>query len=403
MSKLKKLILGIFAILGTAKTVQEIWSAFKEQIIAICTVIIMFMTVIFSYISTAVEYWGYNLIILSLLLIGYLWFAFLNCIDRYKLAKQRRKNQEECNKYQIEADFAKEQEITRFISTTPLQNPDQQAVFSAKMMMFAALMPKAKKDLIENVAKIKIGENATQSQKSSIYTLLGEFDPFSEKVNLLIPKILEAIKNNSISKQSVKFLSSITDDDLDILKKQFKYVLKLPHKDDKSDVSSQDLAIWFFENDNTRIQNLLIGEKGLFLLESYHIKFYGDVWLGESDRASFYVLKDDLDIIDNIDSKGLFKIQIAVRKKEEPKKGQLVTSHSPLTGSEDKMSKSKVIFPAYVCLGEIGMEIFNLLKNELEPTPEKYMNGLIEHWGKNNPQFDFKLISEQKLITNDDT
>jgi hypothetical protein len=61
MSKLKKLILGIFAILGTAKTIQEIWSAFKTQIVRICTVIIMFMTVVFSYISQAVEYWGYNL------------------------------------------------------------------------------------------------------------------------------------------------------------------------------------------------------------------------------------------------------------------------------------------------------------------------------------------------------
>lgn len=258
---------------------------------------------------------------------------------------------------------------------------------------------------LEPLMKRFCGEDQySDDDYDKFYCLWKDFQPFQREVNnLLLYKVAPKIKTGEVSKQTIKFLSSITDIDLEILKKQFKYVLKIPHKDDKSDTSSQDLAIFSFENADIRVQNLLMKEEGLFLLAPYHVKFYGDVWLGENNRESNYILKNNLEVIDNIDSNGLFKIQIAVREKEQPKKGQLATLHSPLIGLQDETHKSKVTFPVYTCLGGVGMEIFNLLKNELEPAPEKYMNNLVEYWNKNNPQFDFKLISEQKFIINNNS
>jgi hypothetical protein len=383
MSKLKKCILGIFAILGAAKTIQEIWSAFKTQITKICAIIIMIMTVIFSYISQAVEYWGYNLILISLLLIGYLWFAFLILVDRYKLAKQRRINEKEGNKRQMDEDSAQKQEIIRLISKTPLKNTVEQASLSMKLKMLAPLLSESTRILVEDIARIKIGENATQSQKSSIRTLLEGLDPFNEKVNLLIPKILEAIKNRSISKQAIVFLSSITDDDLEILKKQFRYVLRLPHQDIKSDISSKDLAIWHFEDNNSKIQNLLLKENGLMHLESYHIKFYGDIWVGEATRASTYLLKYKSDVIFDIDNR---ETALQICHKQEPVKGMIA---------------NPIVFSSYVCLSGVGMEIFNLLKDEIESTPQEYLNSLVKHWEAHNSQYNFNLIEKAKLITND--
>lgn len=382
MSKLKKFILGCFALV-TAKLFDELWSKIKEQIIAICTVIIAFMTVIFSYISNALEYWGYNLISFSFLLIICLWVTFLILVDRYKLAKQRRKSEIDYNECQTKADFEKESEIVKFISTASLANPNEEAVFSTKLIMFAALMPEDKKSLVEQVAKTRIGGNATQSQKSAIHTLLERFEPFSEKVNLLIPRILEAIKNKSISKQSVEFLSSISDDDLEVLKKQFKYVLRLPHQDTKTDISSKDLAIWHFEDGNSRIQNLLLKESGLMHIESYYIRFYGDIWVGEATRASAYLLKDKTDVICDIDNR---ETALQICYKQELVKGMIV---------------NPIVFPSYVCLSGVGMEIFNLLKDEIESPPQEYLNSVIKYWGTQNPQYNFSLIEKTKLIAND--
>lgn len=56
---------------------------------------------------TAVEYWSYNLIILSFPLISCLWVTLLIIAERYKLAKQRRKNEIIYNKCQTKADFEK--------------------------------------------------------------------------------------------------------------------------------------------------------------------------------------------------------------------------------------------------------------------------------------------------------
>lgn len=388
MSKLKKFILAGCA-LGAAKVFDELWPKLKEQIVAIFTIIIAFMTVIFSAISTAIGFWGYHYIIASLLLIGSLWFAFLYYMSRYKSEKQHRRNEIEFNetykKRQMEADFEKEQEISKLISTTSLSNSTEQAVFCAKMMMFAPFMPEPKRRIVEQIAKTRIGENATPSQKSAIYKLLEEFDPFVEKVNLLFPKILEAIKNNSISKQSVRFLSSITDDDLEVLKKQFRYVLRLPHQDTKSDISSKDLSIWDFQDSNSKIQDLLLKENGLMQLESYHIKFYGDIWLGEATRASTYCLKDKPDTIRDIDTK---ETALQICYKQEPVKGMIV---------------NPIIFPSYVCLSGVGMEIFNLLKDDIESPPQEYLNSVIKYWGTQNSQYNFSLIEKTKLITNDNS
>lgn len=360
------------------------------------------MTFVSSFIAPIKSILGLPLTIILFTGAGAAIFLIVSLLWKEFNHKRELKKEEESSDIKLNCDRAKE--IDGILIRATNSKPVEQIQLYNQAMILMRDFPEIKKQRTIEVARKFCGENVTQEQQSTIYTLLEKYEPFRDKVNeILATKGLEAIKKNLLSKQSVEFLSSITDKDLESLKKQFKYVLKIPHEDDKSDVSSQDLAIWLFENDNTKIQNLLIRERGLFLLESYHIKFYGNVWLGEGTRISTYILKNSLDIIDNIDSNGLFKIQIAIKEKEQPKKGQLATLHSPLTGSEDETHKSKVQFAAYVCLGDMGMEIFNLLKDELEPTPSEYLNELIVFWSKANPQFDFKLISEPKLITDDNT
>lgn len=355
-----------------------------------------------SFLAPMISTFGLAATVILITGLGSSTFLLLSLLRKELSYKRELKKEEEISDIKLNCDRAKE--IDGILIRATNSKPVEQIQLYNQAMILMRDFPEIKKQRTIEVARKFCGENVTQEQQSTIYTLLEKYEPFRDKVNeLLATKGLEAIKKNLLSKQSVEFLSSITDKDLESLKKQFKYVLKIPHEDDKSDVSSQDLAIWLFENGNTRTQNLLIRERGLFLLESYHIKFYGNVWLGECTRTSTYILKKSLGLIDNIDSNGLFKIQIAVKEKAQPEQGQLATLHSPLTGSEDETHKSKVQFAAYVCLGDIGMEIFNLLKDELEPTPSEYLNELIVFWSKANPQFDFKLISEPKLITDDNT
>jgi len=232
------------------------------------------------------------------------------------------------------------------------------------------------------------------------YSLWKNFQPLQKNVsNLLLTRAALRIPTGEISKQAIEFLLSITDDDLEILKKQFKYVLRLPHQNPRSGLSSKDLAIWGFENSGLSVQDILLEEKDLIHLESYHIKFYGDVWLGENARSSFHTPQIQQETIFDIDIKGLNVLQISI-KEAKPQKGELV---DPNTIQKTAINKTAINFPAYVCLSEIGTEIFNLLKDELEPVPSRYLSELVLYWNTANPKFDFKLNYKPKLITNDNT
>ena len=337
------------------------------------------MTVIFSYISNALEYWGYNLISFSFLLISCLWVALLILVDRYKLAKQRRKNEKECNQHQTKEDSTQKQEIIRLISIAPLGNTMEQASLSMRLEMLAPLMSESTRSLVEEIARTKIGENATQSQKSAIRSLLEGLDPFSKKVNSLIPRILEGIKNRSISKQAIVFLSSITDDDLEILKRQFRYVLCLPHLD-----VSQDLGIYNYDlSIDDKLQNILLKENGLIHLESCSLRFFGDVWIGENGSRSSYYKINGSHVIGDIDSKKRWNLQIETKV--------------------ENAQEQQILFHAYTCLSQIGIEIFNLLKDELEPTPSEYLNKLVEYLAKLYPTVTFKLMEKTQLLENDNS
>ncbi len=313
--------------------------------------------------------------------------------------KRELRKEEEISDIKLNCDRAKE--IDGILIKATNSKPVEQIQLYNQAMILIRDFPEIKKQRTIEVARKICGENVTQEQQSTIYTLLEKYEPFRDKVNeLLATKGLEAIKKGRLSKQSVEFLSSITDGDLEILKKQFKYVLQLPHQSKKLDLVSKDLAIWRFENINDlTVQDFLLEEKGLMHLESYHIKFYGDIWIGENDRASSHTPQNEQENINDIDAKGLNILQINT-KNTKPKQDEIeelaLSINNP---SLDR--KTTIVFSAYVCLSEIGTEIFNLLKDELDPPPSEYLKELIICWNRSNPHFDFKLISEPKLITND--
>lgn len=313
----------------------------------------------------------------SLLVLLLLWKEF----------NQKKEIKKEEEKSNIELNQKREEKIDGILIEATNSNPTDKIKLYSQVVMLARDLPEIKKQRTEEISKRICGDNATQEQKSVIYTLLEKYEPFRDKINkLLATKVVEAIKEGSISKQSIEFLSSITDKDLEIIKEQFRYVLQLPHKDISSERSSDDLAIWYFENNNLKVQDLLIQADNLIHLESYHIKYYGEIWLGEGVRASYCTVQDSEKVITNIDSKDLYNLRIST--KEKPKAGMVVNQIN-----------TQIKFQAYVCLGEIGSEIFSLLKDELKETPIEYINNLVEFWSKNNQNLNFELIENQKLIT----
>ena len=302
------------------------------------------------------------------------------------------KKKERMSDIKLNCERAKEVDGILIRATTN-SNPVERIKLYNQAIVLIRDFSEIKKQRTIEIAKTICGEKVTQEQQSIIFTLLEKYEPFRDKINkLLATKGLEAIKNNQLSKQSVEFLSSITDKDLELLKKQFKYVLQLPHQNSRSGLSSKDLAIWYFKSNDLEIQDILLEENGLMHLESYHIKFYGDIWIGEGVRGSSHTPQSQQGIIIDIDANGLNAIQFGA-KDLKPQKGELVNLNV--------VQKTAIIFSAYVCLSGIGTEVFNLLKDELDPVPNKYLNELIVYWSKENPQFDLKLISKPKLITND--
>ncbi len=299
----------------------------------------------------------------------------------------------------IKLNRKRAKEVDGILIRATNSNPVEKIKFYNQAMILIRDFSEIKKQTTIEIAKTICGKNVTQEQQSTIYTLLEEYEPFRDKINkLLATKGLEAIKNNQLSKQSVEFLSSITDKDLEILKKQFKYVLQLPHQNLRAGLTSKDLAIWRFENNDLNVQDVLLEETGVMHLESYHIKFYGDIWMGENARVSSHTPKNQQENLTNIDPKSLNILQINIKNtKLEKNRLEQFSFQEDL----DITSKTTIIFSAYVCLSEIGTEVFNLLKDELEPVPSEYLNELILYWNKINPEFDLKLISESNFITND--
>ncbi len=220
----------------------------------------------------------------------------------------------------------------------------------------------------------------SKNDYDKFYSLWKNFQPLQTNVaNLLLTRAAPKIPTGEISKQTIEFLSSITDGDLEILKRQFRYVLRLPHLD-----VSQDLGIYNYElNKDDNLQNILLKENDLIHLESCSLRFYGDVWIGENGtRSSYYKIKGS-HIIENIDSKQSWNLQIAT-KAENPKEQQIQ-------------------FHSYTCLSQIGIEVFNLLKDELESTSPEYLNKLVEYWVKIYPTATFKLVAKTQLLEHDNT
>lgn len=149
----------------------------------------------------------------------------------------------------------------------------------------------------------------SDEEYDKFYCLWKDFQPFQKEINkLLLYKVAPKIKIKTISKQAIKFLSSITDDDLEILKEQFRYVIKIPHLN-----ISEDLAIYNYHIDEeTYSHNFLIREfKELMHLESCSIRFYGDIWVGDPGSRSSYLKAKDGHMVDSIDSQECCNLQIS--------------------------------------------------------------------------------------------
>ena len=344
------------------------------------------MTFASSFIAPIKSILGLPLTIILFTGAGAAIFLIVSLLWKEFNHKRELKKEEEISDIKLNCDRAKK--IDGILIRATNSKPAEQIQLYNHVMVLTRDFPEIKKQRTIEVARKVCGENVTQEQQSTIYTLLEKYEPFRDKVNeLLATKGLEAIKKNLLSKQSVEFLSSITDEDLEILKRQFRYVLRLPHLD-----VSQDLGIYNYDlsiddkydlgiGDN--LQNILLKENGLIHLESYYLRFFGDVWIGEIDsRAGFYKINGS-HVIGDIDSKKRWNLQIETKV--------------------ENAQEHQILFRNYACLSQIGIEIFNLLKDELEPTPSEYLNKLVEYLAKFYPAVTFTLMEKTQLLENDNS
>lgn len=242
---------------------------------------------------------------------------------------------------------------------------------------------------IKPLMKVLCGSDGEYSKDDydKFYSVWKNFQPLQKNVaNLLLTRATPRIPTGEISKQAIEFLLSITDSDLEILKKQFKYVLELPHQDNLSGLSSKDLVICYYQKDDgSKVQNILLKENVMYL-QSYSIDFYGSIWHGEEgERISIINISQERDICD-INNEGVKKkLEVSVNNNQTVRKELYIN------------------LDVFTCLTKIGAEIYSLLKDELDSAPSEYLNNLIEYWNKKYPALNFKLVDKIKLITNDNT
>ena len=252
----KKLILGTLW--------KECVSFVKKYWDKILFYLLPMITAITSMLSDAFYFWGWYFIIFSVLSV---FLVLTGCMsfkrdiqckktkeqivkDRAKSIEERKKHNAEMEKSAQEhrqrmVEFEKQAEIkmkennyneiiipyqkrlTEITILLPQIQDKTQAMH--EISVISKISPLIAMQGVLAIAQNYGIDNPTQNQKSVIKMILEKYDNYQEEVCKLLDKILnsEEFKNNQISKQTIQFLTAITDDNLGILKKQFGYVFNL--------------------------------------------------------------------------------------------------------------------------------------------------------------------------------
>lgn len=257
-----------------------------------------------------------------------------------------------------------------------------------QVLVLSRDMSEVKKRSVELTAERICGPNVTQDQQSIIYTIFDKFEPFREKINQLLfgEKCADMIKDNKISKQTITFLSSITDGDLEILKEQFKYV-------------NRQAAIPAYNNirDLFKLNERDCGDV---------LKFHKDIWIGEgvasrkavldwkikeiSSDGTVVILNNDYEYNEeNLEGNRDRNIELLKQGKfpfTQIGKKTICIPH------QNKPFELRFQWLCFTQLTEIGRELYQLLQDEIKPMPDDFINNVFEYHKTNNGDLNLELV-----------
>jgi len=222
-----------------------------------------------------------------------------------------------------------------------------------------------------------------------------------EKIKILLKKAAQKINNQelSISKRTIDFITSITDEELEILKKIFRYVVGngiFKYKDIEQDFMKM----------------------GFCQSGSDNIKFLGDIFFNQDAiGGKAYIKKIEAIIIENIfiwkDSiqlDGTTATEECLKKylsnEENKKRFQKFLENDfkyilldkgkikfHITKQPTSAGIIELNMDCFIILSDVGVEIYSLLKDEIENYPTEYLEAVI-----NDEQYkNFGLVYEKTV------
>ena len=272
-------------------------------------------------------------------------------------------------------------------------------------MVLPSLTEKEKEDIL----KINM-EAFLDIKKDSDFTN-DEFDIYREiidyihknrqiEVKILLKKAAQKInsKELNISKETIDFIASITDEKLQILKKIFRYVLNggiLNYKNIIQDF--QEMNFCQPHSDNIKFLNRIFINQDGVSGKSYNIK------LESIEIEGFLIWKEHLNIImySNIFNQentlenflSIEQNKIAIKNILETFKYTILSTNKiKFYITKQPVSAGTIEFnmKCFAILTEIGVEMYSLLEDEIESYPIEYLDAII-----NDEKYkDFGLIYE---------
>ena len=204
--------------------------------------------------------------------------------------------------------------------------------------------------------------------------------------------IIEAMKNlDKISMSTIYCLLSLSADDLKILKIQFKYVTQcgiLAYNDDLQDIPEKELILDKYCGDL--------------------LKFTNNIWLSGRDRVGITILKswfinNDYYCIQGLiinTERTLTEMEVAQFDKTTiltilenlNHKIAKIFNKNLICTKQPQMLEYKIEIKYIQQLTSIGMEMYELLKDEIEEMPQWYLNKILEYYTLQYPDLGIKLI-----------
>jgi hypothetical protein len=257
------------------------------------------------------------------------------------------------------------------------------SILKAGFIILNCLTPEEQEDTLKTCLDLDL-----DIKKDSDFTN-DEFDIYKEiisyihsnrqiEVKILLKKAAQKLNNKelNISKETIDFITSITDEKLEILKKIFRYVVAVGIFNYKNIIQDfQEMNFCQPRSDNIKFLNRIFVNQDDFVRKSYKNKFetieIGGMFLWKNYNFNDEFFKKALTIAEPHELKKFleknFKLTI------------LSTNKIKFHITKQPVSSGMIEFnmECFAILTEVGMEMYSLLEDEIENYPIEYLDAII--------------------------